>query len=197
MSAVRSVLVCEAQMPFVYGGAERHVRSLVRELRRHGYRAKKVSIPFKSYPKGELLAQAALWRLRRSVGVQLRDDRRGDRDEVSDLLRPPSEQGDVAVSPVPRDLRSRAARRSASSTDTEADVRLRDRLIGARHRGAGRVEAAVQQRAEHRGAAGEVQRPGRRAALPSAAARRLARRRGRSATTCCRSDGSSGTSAST
>ena len=63
MSAVRSVLVCEAQMPFVYGGAERHVRNLVRELRRQGYRAKKVSIPFKSYPKAELLAQAALWRL--------------------------------------------------------------------------------------------------------------------------------------
>jgi glycosyltransferase involved in cell wall biosynthesis len=63
MSAVRTVLVCEAQVPFVYGGAERHVRGLVRELRRHGYRAKKVSIPFKSYPKSELLAQTALWRL--------------------------------------------------------------------------------------------------------------------------------------
>jgi glycosyltransferase involved in cell wall biosynthesis len=63
MSAVRTVLVCEAQVPFVYGGAERHVRGLVGELRRHGYRAKKVSIPFKPYPKSELLAQAALWRL--------------------------------------------------------------------------------------------------------------------------------------
>src|SRR5438552_19215906 len=63
MSAVRSVLVCEAQVPFVHGGAERHVRGLVGELRRHGYRAKKVSIPFKPYPKSELLAQAALWRL--------------------------------------------------------------------------------------------------------------------------------------
>jgi len=63
MSAVRTVLVCEAQVPFVYGGAERHVRGLVNQLRRHGYRAKKVSIPFKPYPKRELLAQAALWRL--------------------------------------------------------------------------------------------------------------------------------------
>src|SRR5216117_2790782 len=63
MSAVRTVLVCEAHVPFVYGGAERHVRGLVSELRRHGYRAKKVSIPFKPYPKSELLAQAALWRL--------------------------------------------------------------------------------------------------------------------------------------
>ena len=63
MSAVRTVLVCEAQVPFVYGGAERHVRALVAELRRQGYRAKKVSIPFKPYPKGELLTQVALWRL--------------------------------------------------------------------------------------------------------------------------------------
>src|SRR3954451_23274059 len=63
MSAVRTVLVCESQIPFVFGGAERHVRNLVREFRRQGYRAKKVSIPFKSYPKEELLTQAALWRL--------------------------------------------------------------------------------------------------------------------------------------
>ena len=63
MPAVRTVLVCEAHVPFVYGGAERHVRGLVRELRRLGYRAKNVSIPFKPYPKSDLLAQAALWRL--------------------------------------------------------------------------------------------------------------------------------------
>ncbi len=63
MPAVRSVLVCEAQLPFVHGGAERHVRGLVDQLLLHGYRAKTVSIPFKSYPKEELLAQAALWRL--------------------------------------------------------------------------------------------------------------------------------------
>jgi glycosyltransferase involved in cell wall biosynthesis len=63
MSAVRSVLVCEAQVPFVRGGAERHVDGLLAELDRLGYRAQKVSIPFKSYPKEELPAQAALWRL--------------------------------------------------------------------------------------------------------------------------------------
>ncbi len=40
MPAARTVLVCEAHVPFVYGGAERHVRGLVRELRRLGYRAK-------------------------------------------------------------------------------------------------------------------------------------------------------------
>ena len=59
----RTVLVCEAQVPFVHGGAELHVRGLVDELTRRGYRAEKVSVPFKWYPKDELLAQAAAWRL--------------------------------------------------------------------------------------------------------------------------------------
>ena len=59
----KRVLVCEARVPFVHGGAELHVRGLVDELRRHGYLAERVSIPFKWYPKEELLAQAAAWRL--------------------------------------------------------------------------------------------------------------------------------------
>ena len=62
-AVIRSVAVCEAQVPFVRGGAERHVDGLLRELRRHGYRAERVSIPFKPYPKPELLASAAVWRL--------------------------------------------------------------------------------------------------------------------------------------
>ena len=59
----KTVLVCEAQVPFVHGGAELHVRGLVDELRRRGYRAERVSIPFKWYPKDELLTHAAAWRL--------------------------------------------------------------------------------------------------------------------------------------
>jgi len=61
--AIRSVVVCEAQVPFVHGGAELHVRQLVSQLRVHGYRAERVSIPFKWYPKDRLLAHAAAWRL--------------------------------------------------------------------------------------------------------------------------------------
>jgi glycosyltransferase involved in cell wall biosynthesis len=57
------VLVCEARVPFTTGGAERHVDGLIDQLRRHGHVAEKVSIPFKWYPKDELLAQAAVWRL--------------------------------------------------------------------------------------------------------------------------------------
>jgi glycosyltransferase involved in cell wall biosynthesis len=59
----RSIVVCEAQVPFVHGGAELHVRQLVAELRRHGFRAERVSIPFKWYPKDRLLTHAAAWRL--------------------------------------------------------------------------------------------------------------------------------------
>lgn len=61
--AVRTIVVCEAQVPFVEGGAEFHVRELVKQLRRHGYRTELVSVPFKWYPKTEILAHAAAWRL--------------------------------------------------------------------------------------------------------------------------------------
>lgn len=50
-------------MPFVHGGAEIHVRELLRELRAHGYDAELVSVPFKWYPKSEILPHAAAWRL--------------------------------------------------------------------------------------------------------------------------------------
>jgi len=61
--AVRTVVVCEAQVPFVHGGAETHVRELARELTARGYLAELVSIPFKWYPKDEILPHAAAWRL--------------------------------------------------------------------------------------------------------------------------------------
>ena len=61
--AVQTVLVCEAQVPFVHGGAEVHVRQLVRELRLRGFQAELVSVPFKWYPKEEILPHAAAWRL--------------------------------------------------------------------------------------------------------------------------------------
>jgi glycosyltransferase involved in cell wall biosynthesis len=62
MSA-RTVLVCEAQVPFVHGGAEALVRELVRELRARGHLAELVSVPFKWQPKEEILAHAAAWRM--------------------------------------------------------------------------------------------------------------------------------------
>ena len=61
--SVRTVVVCEAQVPFVRGGAEIHVRELTRELTARGYDAELVSIPFRWYPKEEILPHAAAWRL--------------------------------------------------------------------------------------------------------------------------------------
>jgi glycosyltransferase involved in cell wall biosynthesis len=60
---IKTVLVCEAQVPFVQGGAEYHVRALVDQLRAHGYEAELVSVPFKWYPRDEILPHAAAWRL--------------------------------------------------------------------------------------------------------------------------------------
>jgi len=62
-AVLRRVLVCEAQVPFVRGGAEILVRELVAQLRHHGYEADLVSVPFKWYPPQELLNHAAAWRL--------------------------------------------------------------------------------------------------------------------------------------
>jgi glycosyltransferase involved in cell wall biosynthesis len=61
--AIRTILVCETQVPLVRGGAESHVRQLVAQLEAHGYQVGLVSVPFKWYPKEEILAHAAAWRL--------------------------------------------------------------------------------------------------------------------------------------
>ena len=70
-------------MPFVHGGAELHVRELRRELTARGYLAELVSVPFKWYPKDEILPHAAAWRLldlsesngRRSISSSPRSSR--------------------------------------------------------------------------------------------------------------------------
>ncbi len=61
--SVRTILVCEAQVPLVQGGAESLVRQLVAQLDARGYLVDRVSLPFKWYPKEEILAHAAAWRL--------------------------------------------------------------------------------------------------------------------------------------
>lgn len=62
-AVLRTILVCEALVPFVRGGAEYHVRELVGQLRAKGFDAELVSVPFKWYPKAEILNHAAAWRL--------------------------------------------------------------------------------------------------------------------------------------
>lgn len=61
--AVQTVLVCETQVPLVRGGAELLVRQLVSELRARGIATDRVSLPFKWYPKDEILPHAAAWRM--------------------------------------------------------------------------------------------------------------------------------------
>ena len=61
--SIRTVVVCEAQVPFVEGGAEIHARALASRLRAHGYDVERVALPFKWYPKEEIMRHAAAWRL--------------------------------------------------------------------------------------------------------------------------------------
>ncbi|MEO8585054.1 MAG: glycosyltransferase family 4 protein [Acidobacteriota bacterium] len=57
------VLVCTAQVPFASGGAERHAEGLVREIAAFGHEAELVRLPFKWYPRAEILTSALAWRL--------------------------------------------------------------------------------------------------------------------------------------
>jgi glycosyltransferase involved in cell wall biosynthesis len=57
------VLILEAQVPFVHGGAEILVRELTRALIARGHDAEVISVPFRDYPKDELFAGAEAWRL--------------------------------------------------------------------------------------------------------------------------------------
>jgi glycosyltransferase involved in cell wall biosynthesis len=59
----KRIIIADAHVPFVTGGAELHVRRLCEVLRRHGHDVDVVQLPFRSQPKDELLAQAAAWRL--------------------------------------------------------------------------------------------------------------------------------------
>lgn len=71
--AVRTALVCETQVPFVRGGAELLVEQLVSELRARGVEADRISVPFKWYPKEQILPHAAAWRLLDLSGSNHRD----------------------------------------------------------------------------------------------------------------------------
>ncbi|MBI3400519.1 MAG: glycosyltransferase family 4 protein [Acidobacteria bacterium] len=129
MPSISTVLVCEAQVPFVHGGAELHVRGLVDELTRRGYRAERVSIPFKWYPKSELLAQAAAWRL-----IDLSESNHQRIDAViatkfpTYFVRHPNK---IAwLFHQYRAIYDLAGTPYSEFEHTEGDVRLRDTLIG-------------------------------------------------------------------
>jgi glycosyltransferase involved in cell wall biosynthesis len=62
-SEIRRIVVADAQVPFVRGGAELHVDALAAQLRTRGYEVDKVMLPFRGQNKPEILGQAAAWRL--------------------------------------------------------------------------------------------------------------------------------------
>ena len=57
------ILILEAQVPFVHGGAEILVRELASALEARGHHAQIVSVPFIDAPKDEIVAGAEAWRL--------------------------------------------------------------------------------------------------------------------------------------
>jgi len=125
---IRTVVVCEAQVPFVHGGAELHVRGLVENLQRRGYRAERVSVPFKWYPKEELLTQIAAWRM-----VDLSESN-GERIDLAIgtkfptyFVRHPNKI--TWLFHQYRAIYDLCGTPYSEFTHAEADVRLRDRLI--------------------------------------------------------------------
>ena len=63
MSPRKRIAVCTAQIPFEHGGAEIHAESLVEELRRREHVVEYVRVPFRWYPKEEILKGYLAWRL--------------------------------------------------------------------------------------------------------------------------------------
>src|SRR5499427_8479581 len=125
---MKTVLVCEAQVPFVRGGAEFLVRSLVAELTRRGYKADRASVPFKWYPKEELLTQAAAWRmvdLSESNGQQI--DRVIATKFPTYFVRHPHKV--TWLFHQYRAIYDLIGTPYSEFGHTEADVRLRDKLI--------------------------------------------------------------------
>ena len=175
----RTVLVCEAQVPFVRGGAEAHVRELVRQLRAHGLR-RRARQPARSsgIRRRKSCAHAAAWRL-----LDLSESNGRPIDLVIATKFP------TYFARHPRKVawlihQHRAAYELAGTpfsdfAHTEDDVALRERLDRARHSDARRVPARLTPtRANTAARARAVQRPDGRAAVPSAAAAPAARRAG-------------------
>ncbi|MFC1854029.1 glycosyltransferase family 4 protein [candidate division CSSED10-310 bacterium] len=58
-----NICVCTVQVPFVKGGAEIMAENLMTALVAHGHKAERINIPFKWYPKEQILRDCLVWRL--------------------------------------------------------------------------------------------------------------------------------------
>lgn len=59
----KNICICSAQVPFVRGGAEMLVESLCEQLKRRDYNVEIVKIPYKWYPKNEIINSTFSWRM--------------------------------------------------------------------------------------------------------------------------------------
>lgn len=59
----KRILICNAQIPFHWGGAEIMIENLHQELKKRGYQAEVVQLPYRWYPVEKLLDSAFAWRL--------------------------------------------------------------------------------------------------------------------------------------
>ncbi len=57
------IIICAVQVPFVSGGAEKHIESLYRELKRRDYLIEVVRLPFKWHPVRQIIKDALAWRM--------------------------------------------------------------------------------------------------------------------------------------
>lgn len=70
----KRICVLSAQVPFMRGGAELMVDSLVAQLQKRGYNAELVQLPFKWYPCEDLVSSMLIWKqidLRESNGEKI------------------------------------------------------------------------------------------------------------------------------
>ncbi len=58
----KRICICASQVPFVKGGAELQVQSLYQQLKNRGYDVEIVQLPYKWYPKDQLLSSILAWR---------------------------------------------------------------------------------------------------------------------------------------
>lgn len=62
-NGVKTIAVCAAQVPFFKGGAEAHVNGLVKNLKKRGYETELINIPYKWYPREQLLKSIQIWKM--------------------------------------------------------------------------------------------------------------------------------------
>ncbi len=60
---IKRIAICGVQVPFIFGGAELLEQSLAKQLTDRGHDVSLIRVPFKWYPRQELLSSALVWRL--------------------------------------------------------------------------------------------------------------------------------------